>query len=51
MGLEHGMTMEDSQGITLARDKKITRVFSHLGLVLSEIFGTISAPMPRKLNK
>jgi hypothetical protein len=51
MGLEHGTTMEDSQGVTLARDKEITRVFSHLGLVLNEVSSTISAPMLRKLNK
>jgi hypothetical protein len=51
MGLEHGMTMEDSHGVSLAKDKEITRAFSRLSLVLIEVSSTISAPTLKRLNK
>ncbi len=50
MGLEHSVAMEDSQGVTLAKDRKITRAFSHLSLVSNEVSNATSALVPKKLN-
>jgi hypothetical protein len=51
MGPEHGVVMEDSQGVTLAKDRKIMKVSSHLGLVPNEVSIVTLAPTPKKLNK
>jgi hypothetical protein len=43
--------MEDSQGVTLVKDKEITRASSHLGLVLNKVFGATIVLTQIKLNK
>jgi hypothetical protein len=51
MGPEHCVAMEDSQGVTLAKDREITRAFSHLSLVLNQVSSATLALVPKKLNK
>jgi len=51
MGPKHGVAMEDSQRVTLAKDREIMKAFSHLGLVPNEVSGATLAFVLKKLNK